>query len=41
MSVSQVTWQDLQQAPDDGKRREAIGSETVGEADLETVFRRG
>ncbi|MFW6207033.1 MAG: Uma2 family endonuclease [Gemmatimonadota bacterium] len=27
MSVARITWQDLQQAPDDGKRREAIGGE--------------
>ncbi len=27
MSVSQITWQDVQQAPEDGKRREAIGGE--------------
>ncbi|MFW6193188.1 MAG: Uma2 family endonuclease [Gemmatimonadota bacterium] len=25
MATARITWQDLQQAPDDGKRREAIG----------------
>ena len=27
MALSQITWQDIQQLPDDGKRREAIGGE--------------
>lgn len=27
MALSQVTWQDVQQTPDDGKRREAVGGE--------------
>ena len=27
MALPQITWQDVQQAPDDGKRREAIGGE--------------
>lgn len=27
MALSQITWQDVQQTPDDGKRQEAIGGE--------------
>lgn len=29
MPLPQITWQDIRQLPDDGKRREAIGGELL------------
>ena len=38
MTLSQMTWQDVQQLPEDGRRHEAIEGETIGEIDLVEVF---
>jgi hypothetical protein len=45
MALSQITWQDVQQLPDDGHRHEAIEGELymtgapIDEIDLTGVFR--